>query len=51
MRWGLIPFFTKALTDVKGISTINARAETISTSGTYREPFKRRRASSRQRLL
>ncbi len=37
-RWGLIPFFTKALSDVKGISTINARAETIATSGTYREP-------------
>jgi putative SOS response-associated peptidase YedK len=43
MRWGLIPFFTKALSEVKGISTINARAETIATSGTYREPFKRRR--------
>ena len=43
LRWGLIPFFTKDLTDVKGISTINARAETIATSGTYREPFKRRR--------
>ena len=27
MRWGLIPFFSKALSDVKGISTINARAE------------------------
>ena len=43
LRWGLIPFFTKNLTDVKGISTINARAETVATSGTYREPFKRRR--------
>lgn len=43
MRWGLIPFFSKSLSDVKGISTINARAETIATSGTYREPFKRRR--------
>ena len=43
MRWGLIPFFSKFLSDVKGISTINARAETIATSGTYREPFKRRR--------
>jgi putative SOS response-associated peptidase YedK len=24
MRWGLVPFFTKQLSDVKGISTINA---------------------------
>jgi putative SOS response-associated peptidase YedK len=40
---GLIPFFTQSLSDVKGISTINVRAETITTSGTYREPFKRRR--------
>lgn len=28
-RWGLVPFFTKALSDIKGLSTINARAETI----------------------
>ncbi len=28
-RWGLIPFFTKDLSEAKGISTINARAETI----------------------
>jgi len=28
---------------VKGISTINARAETVATSRTYREPFKKRR--------
>jgi putative SOS response-associated peptidase YedK len=43
LRWGLIPFFTEKIADVKGISTINARAETITTSGTYRGPFKRRR--------
>ena len=43
LRWGLIPFFTKQLSDVKGISTINARAETVATSRTYREPFKKRR--------
>ncbi len=30
MRWGLIPWFTKQLSDVKGVSTINARAETVS---------------------
>jgi len=43
LRWGLIPFFTKDLSSVKGISTINARAETVTTSRTYREPFKKRR--------
>ena len=30
-RWGLIPFFTKSLTEVKGFFTIDARAETIAT--------------------
>jgi putative SOS response-associated peptidase YedK len=43
MRWGLIPFFTKQLSDVKGISTINARAESIQKSPTWREPFRKRR--------
>jgi putative SOS response-associated peptidase YedK len=43
MRWGLIPFFAKSLEAFKGYSTINARSETITTSNTYREPFKRRR--------
>ena len=43
MRWGLVPFFTKQLSDVKGISTINAKAETIETSSTFRRPFKKRR--------
>lgn len=42
-RWGLIPFFTKDLKDVKGLSTINARAETIAASRTWREPVKKRR--------
>jgi putative SOS response-associated peptidase YedK len=27
MRWGIIPFHSKPLSDLKGISTINARAE------------------------
>jgi putative SOS response-associated peptidase YedK len=40
MRWGLIPFFTKSLND---FSTINARAETVTKSATFREPFKKRR--------
>jgi len=43
LRWGLVPFFTKSIADLKGLSTINARGETVATSRTYREPFKRRR--------
>ena len=43
MRWGLVPFFTKQLSDVKGISTINARSEGIETSRTWRTPFQKRR--------
>ena len=42
-RWGLVPFFTKDLKDVKGLSTINARAESITKAPTCREPFKKRR--------
>jgi putative SOS response-associated peptidase YedK len=41
MRWGLVPFWTK---DGKaGYSTINTRAEAITTSAAYREAVKRRR--------
>ena len=43
MRWGLVPSFTKQLSDVKGISTINARAETVQTSPVWRGPFRKRR--------
>jgi putative SOS response-associated peptidase YedK len=43
LRWGLVPFFAKTLADFKGFSTINARAESITQSATYRQPFKRRR--------
>jgi putative SOS response-associated peptidase YedK len=43
MRWRLIPFFTKQLSDIKGMSTINAKAENVFTSPTWREPFKKRR--------
>jgi putative SOS response-associated peptidase YedK len=43
MRWGLVPGFTKQLSDVKGISTINARAETVAKSPVWRGPFKKRR--------
>ena len=42
-RWGLIPFFTKDMKDVRGLTTINACSETITTAPTWREPFKRRR--------
>ena len=41
MRWGLIPYWAK---DAKvGFSTINAKAETITTSPVFRDAFKRRR--------
>jgi putative SOS response-associated peptidase YedK len=41
MRWGLVPWWAK---DVKiGFSTINARAESLTTSPAYREAFERRR--------
>ena len=43
MRWGMIPFFTRQLSGVQGISTINAKAETLQTSPTWRASFKRRR--------
>jgi putative SOS response-associated peptidase YedK len=42
-RWWLIPFFhNKAIKDWKPMCT-NARAETVATTATYREAFKRRR--------
>jgi len=41
MRWGLIPYWSK---DAKiGYSTINAKSETVATSATFREAFRRRR--------
>ena len=41
MKWGLVPYWSK---DGKvGFSTINARAETITTSPVFRDAFKRRR--------
>ncbi len=42
MRWGLIPFHAKSLADYKGVSTINARAESI-TKGLWKRPFERHR--------
>jgi putative SOS response-associated peptidase YedK len=41
MRWGLVPSWAKGAK--LGISTINARAETLTTSSIYREAFQRRR--------
>ncbi len=43
MRWGLVPFFAKSPADFKGFSTFNAKAETVTTQATWREPFKRGR--------
>lgn len=43
MRWGLVPYFTRQLSDVKGVSTINARAESVATNPTWRAPFAKRR--------
>jgi putative SOS response-associated peptidase YedK len=43
LRWGLVPFFAKSLAEFKGFSTINARAETLAKSATYREAYKKRR--------
>jgi putative SOS response-associated peptidase YedK len=43
MRWGMVPHFTKQLSDVKGVSTINAPAETIMKTAMWRVPFQRRR--------
>ena len=43
LRWGLIPWFHKrAIKDWKVLGT-NVRSETIATTATFREAFKRRR--------
>src|SRR5580698_6329328 len=41
MRWGMVPHFAKSLADFKGISTINAKAETLMNAATWRIPFQR----------
>ena len=43
MRWGLLPFFATDPASFKGFSTINAKAETLTTNSTWRRPFERRR--------
>jgi putative SOS response-associated peptidase YedK len=42
VRWGLLPSWVKDPKDFKA-STINARADKVVDSPSYREPFKRRR--------
>jgi putative SOS response-associated peptidase YedK len=44
MRWGLIPrWWSKPLKDLMGLSTFNARVETVTTKPFFREVFKRTR--------
>jgi putative SOS response-associated peptidase YedK len=42
-RWGLVPFSARSLADFKGFSTFNAKAETLSSSPTWKAPLKSRR--------
>jgi putative SOS response-associated peptidase YedK len=42
MRWGMVPHFAKSLADLKGVSTINAKAETLLNAAIWRVPFQRR---------
>jgi putative SOS response-associated peptidase YedK len=43
MRWGMVPYFAKSLADFNGFSTINAKAETLTTKPMWRGPFQQRR--------
>ena len=43
MRWGMVPYFARSLADFKGFSTINAKAETLSSAALWRGPLRRRR--------
>ncbi len=42
MQWGLLPYWTKE--PVKAQRPVNARAETVATSGIFRRAFEQRRA-------
>jgi putative SOS response-associated peptidase YedK len=42
LRWGLVPIWAKDL--ATGFKAINARAETVETSGLFRDAYKSRRA-------
>jgi putative SOS response-associated peptidase YedK len=43
MRWGLVPFFHKKPLREWKAATFNAKAETVKTLASFREPFRRRR--------
>ncbi len=43
LRWGLVPYFATSLKEFKGLTTFSARAESLATSATWIEPFRRRR--------
>ena len=43
MRWGMVPYFAKSLAEFKGLGTINAKAETLTSRAIWRAPFERRR--------
>jgi putative SOS response-associated peptidase YedK len=42
LRWGLVPWSTKSVAELKGRSTINARADKV-TTGWWAQPFRKRR--------
>ncbi len=42
LQWGLLPYWTKE--PVKAQRPVNARAETVATSGIFRRAFEQRRA-------
>jgi len=50
-RWGPVLFLTKDLKEIKGLSTINARAETFASSRTLREPTRERASHQDSRRL
>jgi putative SOS response-associated peptidase YedK len=43
MRWGMVPHFARSSADFKGISTVNAKAETLMNTAMWRVPLQRRR--------
>lgn len=43
MRWGLIPWFHRGTAKEWKFATFNARAESVATARSFRDPFKRRR--------
>jgi putative SOS response-associated peptidase YedK len=43
MRWGIVPWFAKTELEFKKLSTINAKADNLTKSNMWREPFAKRR--------